>query len=308
MRLAAPFGPLAVRFAAGARNNKRDKAYIYHIIRMRYKKAWKCICKIASKKEAILPMKSLVTCKYILWTLAASLPFLANAQTIQDTNTHAWFMYFGDHPVSNKWGVHLEGQMRRAHTGLTWQQLLLRPGVNYQVNPHFMLTGGYAYVRSWPYGDYPARAAFPEHRFFEQALIRHKIKALPIQHRLRLEQRLVGIVPAPAAGVESWQTRNRFRYMLRGDIPLPMQINGQKRFGIALYDEFFVQFGANHGIRYLDQNRAYGALTYKLTKFNRVEFGYLHQYIPQRNGLIVEHNHTLQFAWFSTTPLRKGNK
>ncbi|MFL6463453.1 MAG: DUF2490 domain-containing protein [Bryobacteraceae bacterium] len=257
------------------------------------------------EETTVSMMKFLALHKHTLWVLAAAIAPLASAQTVQDTNAHAWFMYFGDHPVSDKWGIHLEGQARRANTGLTWQQLLLRPGVNYQLNPNLMLTAGYAYVRSWPYGDYPAKAPFPEHRFFEQALIRHKIKQIPIQHRLRLEQRLIATVPAPQAEVEGWQTRNRFRYMLRGDIPLPMKINGQKRFGIALYDEFFVQFGANRGIRYLDQNRAYGALTYKLTKSNRLEFGYLHQYIPQRNGLIVEHNHTLQFAWFSVTPFRK---
>lgn len=105
------------------------------------------------------------------------------------------------------------------------------------------------------------------------------------------------------ADVEDWQTRNRFRYMLRADIPLP--IGNAQRFGIGLYDEFFVQFGANRGIRALDQNRAYGALTYKITKTNRIEFGYLHQYVPQRNGRIVEHNHTLQFALYSSTPFRK---
>ncbi len=235
------------------------------------------------------------------WVLAAIFVPLAGAQTIQDTNAHAWFMYFGDHPISDKWGIHLEGQIRRADTVLTWQQLLLRIGVNFQLNSNVMFTAGYAYVRSWPYGDYPVKAAFPEHRFYEQALIKHKVSPVTIQHRLRLEQRLVGTVPAADAEVEGWQTRNRFRYMLRGDIPLPIRTKGQRRLGIALYDEVFVQFGANRGPQSFDQNRAYGALTCKLTPSNRLEFGYLDQYIPQRNGLIVEHNHTLQFAWFSTS-------
>jgi hypothetical protein len=235
--------------------------------------------------------------------LAAMVIPLAGAQTIQDTNAHVWFMYFGDHPISKKWGIHLEGQIRRADTGLTWQQLLLRTGVNYELNPYVMFTAGYAYVRSWPYGDYPVNAAFPEHRFYEQASIKHKLKPVALQHRLRLEQRLVGTVPAPDAEVEGWQTRNRFRYMLRGDIQLPMRVNGERRFGVGLYDEVFFQFGANRGPRSFDQNRAYGALTYKLTPSNRLEVGYLHQYIPQRNGIIVEQNHTLQLAWFSSVPL-----
>ncbi len=231
---------------------------------------------------------------------------VAAAQTIADNNFHGWLMYFGDHPVSDRWGVHLEAQVRRANGGLAPQQLLLRPAVNFTVNPHLMLTAGYAFVRTSRYGDFPGPAAFPEHRFYEQALIRHKLGKIPIQHRLREEQRLVGSVPGPAFDVNGWESRQRFRYMLRGDIPLPFPVHARKPFGIGLYDEIFVQFGANHGARNFDQNRAYGALTYKVTKNNRLEFGYLHQYVAQRNGRIVEHNHTWQVALYSVTPFRRG--
>jgi hypothetical protein len=214
-------------------------------------------------------------------------------------------MYFGDHPVTDRWGAHLEAQFRRTNGGLAPQQLLLRPAVNFTVNSHLMLTGGYAYVRTSRYGDYPAPAAFPENRFFEQALVKHRAGKMAVQHRLRLEQRLVGSVPGPAFDVESWETRHRFRYMLRADIPLPVR---SRRWGIGLYDEVFYQFGENRGARYLDQNRAYGALTYKLTKTNRLEFGYLHQYVAQRNGRIVEHNHTWQVALFSVTPFGRSKR
>src|SRR5690242_6855317 len=77
---------------------------------------------------------------------SVSLPLPASAQT--DSNFHGWLMYFGDHPVSDRWGAHLEAQFRRTNGGLTPQQLLLRPAVNFTVNPHLMLTGGYAYVRT----------------------------------------------------------------------------------------------------------------------------------------------------------------
>lgn len=235
---------------------------------------------------------------------ALTVPNISSAQTVQDHNLNAWFMYFGDHPVSNRWSLHLEAQVRRSDVILTWQQLLLRPGVNFQLNKYVTLTGGYAYVRSTPYGDYPSgRAAFPENRFYEQVVVKHKIKAVAIQHRLRQEQRLLGRVPSPNSDIDGWESRHRFRYMLRGDIPLP--IGTKKRFGLALYDEFFVQFGSNRGPRHLDQNRAYAAFTWKATPNNRFEFGYLHQYIPQRNGIVFEHNHTLQFALYSSTPFRR---
>jgi len=84
-------------------------------------------------------------------TLAVSLlsPFLLAAQDrITDHNFHGWFSYFGDHPIAgSKWGAHLEGQFRRHNVITRWQQLLLRPGVNYQATPAVMLTAGYAFVR-----------------------------------------------------------------------------------------------------------------------------------------------------------------
>ena len=85
-------------------------------------------------------------------------------------------MYFGDHPIGqSRWGVHLEGQWRR-HDGFNrWQQLLLRPGVNFEVNKALLLTGGYAFINSYRYGAFPTLArATPEHRIWEQALLRYK--------------------------------------------------------------------------------------------------------------------------------------
>lgn len=108
-------------------------------------------------------------------------------------------------------------------------------------------------------------------------------------------------VPAPQNPLEDqWEFRQRFRYMLRGDIPLP-----NKRLYLGLYDEFFLNFGGNRGPRYLDQNRAYGALGVKLSPFEKFEIGYMHQYVPQRNGLVTENNHTIQVALFSVRPFHR---
>jgi len=110
-----------------------------------------------------------------------------------------------------------------------------------------MLTAGYAFVEAWPYGDFPGKAPFPEHRFYEQALIKQKLSSIPLQHRLRVDQRLVGLVPEPHAAVHSWQLRQRFRYMLRADFPLPLGDGKRRPFGLAIYDEVFVNFGADRG-------------------------------------------------------------
>jgi hypothetical protein len=123
--------------------------------------------------------------------LAAALPIAAASALAQvaDPNLNAWGMYFGDHPIGqSRWGVHLEGQWRR-HEGFNrWQQLLLRPGVNFEVNKLLLLTGGYAFINSYPYGQFPTLAkATPEHRVWEQALLRYKTGKLSWSTRLRFE-------------------------------------------------------------------------------------------------------------------------
>src|SRR5690606_28439385 len=94
--------------------------------------------------------------------------------------------------VSERWGVHLEGQWRRHDGPLAPQQLLLRPGVNFQVNDAVMLTAGYAFVDTHRYGDFPAPARFPEHRVFQQAAVSHAVGRTRLAHRYRLEQRYIG--------------------------------------------------------------------------------------------------------------------
>ena len=74
--------------------------------------------------------------------------------------------------------------------------------------------------------------------------------------------------------------------------------------GVALYDEFFLNFGHNVASNVFDQNRAYAAVTHTLGKASRLELGYMNQIVQQRNGRIFENNCTLQVAVFSTLALR----
>lgn len=209
-----------------------------------------------------------------------------------DDNAHAWFMYFGDHAFGkSRFGAHLEGQWRRANLGLTWQQLLLRPALNFQLHPKVMLTGGYGFIETYRYGDFPARERFSEHRAFEQAQITQRFLGLDWQNRLRLEQRhILGY----AARYE-----NRFRYMLRTNIPLPWD---DHRYYVGVYDEVFYNFGRNVARNVFDQNRAYIALGRHLGHQTRLELGFMEQTVQHRDGKVFEHNHTLQVAIYSKLP------
>jgi hypothetical protein len=234
----------------------------------------------------------------LLLTLGLCLPAFAAT----DNNNNAWFMYFGDHPIKkSRWGIHLEGQWRRADVGLKWQQLLLRPGVNFQLNKKVALTGGYGFIETHSYGDYPVPAAFPEHRFFEQATITQRFAKLDWQNRLRSEQRRLGVETKQADGtfaLTDWRYENRFRYMLRTNVPLT---KGSKYY-LGLYDEIMFNFGKNVAKNVFDQNRAYAALGHDFGHQTKLEVGYMEQTVQHRDGLVFEHNHTLQVAIYCKLP------
>ena len=216
------------------------------------------------------------------------------AQTRHDNNANAWFQYFGDHPVAkSKWGIHLEGQWRRANLGGTWQQLLLRPAINYQLTKNVSISGGYGFVYSHPYGDFPAARSNPEHRIFEQLQINKRVWKLEFANRFRLEQRNIGM----ATG--GYRYENRVRYQARTTVPLKL---GDGKNYIALADEIKFNFGKNVEKNVFDQNRAYVALGRDLGHQTRFEAGFMEQTIQRRGGLLFEHNHTLMFAIDSRMP------
>ena len=94
----------------------------------------------------------------------------------------------------------------------------------------------------------------------------------------------------------AWRFENRFRYMLRADIPI------SKKNYIGIYDEIMFNFGKNVAKNVFDQNRAYIAFGRNLGHQTKLELGYLEQTTQHRDGRVFEHNHTLQVAIYSKIP------
>ena len=250
----------------------------------------------------------------VAFALAAALCLAAtcaNAQNavpkIWDSNANGWFMYLGDHRVRGKWGLHLEGQWRRHDVITNWQQLLLRPAVNYQLNPNWMLTAGYAYVKTHPYGAHPINHPFPEHRLYQQLLVKQRAGTTRLQHRFRLEQRFLGqMIPGQgrAPQLDHWRYQNRFRQFIKAEVPLARK--GEKSpWYAAFYNEIFFNFAPKSAVSVFDQNRAYAALGHELGKTGKIEIGYLNQLLARRRGALIESNHTLQVTIFSNLAFGK---
>ncbi|MCE3259851.1 MAG: hypothetical protein K0S12_1492 [Bacteroidetes bacterium] len=249
--------------------------------------------------------------KRVLFLFLLSSFFVSYSQRGYRVADHynGWYMYFGDHKLSEKWGIRLEAQWRRNNVILHPQQLLLRTGINYHFNKNAFATLGYCYVVTHPYGDFPSGAMFPENRIWEQFQLKHQISSLETVHRIRLEQRFVnapvrtvkGTVPGPAV------YSNRLRYLYRVSIPFSGSEIKDNSFYLSVYDEIFLGF-SNTIVHAFDQNRAYISLGYKIPKAGRLEIGYLNQLILKSDGIRVENNHTLQVSLTSSIPFFRQKK
>lgn len=204
-----------------------------------------------------------------------------NAQETGEDNLGAWYMYFGTNRISQKFSIHTEAQFRYYEQAKNFNQLLLRTGLNYHINPDAMATFGYAYINTDPnFSD--NRIIFEdiltedlrlnEHRIFQQFILKDKVWEVLFEHRYRLEQRFITV------GEESdpefaTRTDHRARYRLQVTLPLT------DIFFLNFYDEIFINLQREA----FDQNRLYAALGVHVTENLSVQAGYLKNHFRTAN-------------------------
>lgn len=191
---------------------------------------------------------------------SASLAFAQSDDRQSVVDGRVWHMYFGDHPIGRgPWGFHFDGQLRMEGAVERRNQLLLRPGVNFDANEAVQLSGGYASIDTKGPAGSPPGLDRPEHRLWEQLILRQRVASVRLTHRYRLEQRFIADARVNAAGDGERNGHtyvNRSRYFLKGTIPF----SASSRYYSAFYNELMVGFGDIVRRNLLDQNRSYGAL------------------------------------------------
>ena len=159
---------------------------------------------------------------------------------------------------------------------------MLRTGINFAVRKDVSFNAGYTFAETFPYGDYPVATAFPEHRIFEQVVIKNPVGKMDISHRFTLEQRFVGKVLIQNGSKETDYTfLNRMRYRLRTEIPLNKTKQGKNGWSIAFQDEIFIGWGKNISANIFDQNRLAVLIGYKVNQNLKFEVGFLNQILQQ---------------------------
>ena len=235
---------------------------------------------------------------FSLASLLFSVILFAQNNRQSDFNNINWVQAFVTKKISPKTDWLIEYQWRRTNGLKDWQQGLFRTAVQYKPNSNFALAIGYAQAETFSYGDFPiaSNGTFPEHRIFEQAIIKQNINKLSISNRFRIEQRWLGKVEAGTnREIESWTFLHRFRYLLKLQYPFNKKMYGW------LGNEIFIGAGKNLGVNIFDQNRIHAAIGYKINNHINIELGYINQTLQQgrmvNNKTIMQKNNGLTLAY-----------
>ncbi|MFT4093496.1 MAG: DUF2490 domain-containing protein [Niabella sp.] len=187
-----------------------------------------------------------------------------------------WFFFLNNTKFNDRWGLQFDFQLR-SHDDLDGaRNILVRPGITYYLKTNQNITAGYLYNPTFSKADNGGTITHTEHRIWEQYILTHKLFTGVFAHRARLEQRFIEKVNKDKVFAQ------RFRYFFRDVQPLKKQegafIKGPFA---ALQNEVFlnVQYKENTNAHFFDQNRAYIAMGYRLSKKLDIEAGYMNQYI-----------------------------
>ena len=217
-------------------------------------------------------------------------------------NTNVWLHYSGKNKLSDKLSFTLEATMRYANGFSEKQQWFVRPSIDYQFSKSFVTSVGYTYYDTYVYGEVPMnKITTPEHHVWLQGTFTHQLSDLKITHRLRDENRFVGIANANNNGgleITEFEYRNRLRYMFLMNYPLIKKDEKTQLFAV-LGDEVFVNVGVKEAETLLQQNRAIVGLGYNLDAHNQLQINYIHQNIWNLKNTIVENNPTIRISYIT---------
>jgi len=206
------------------------------------------------------------------------------------TTFNGWLGSFNSFKINKRFSIHLDVQARSSDQLEHLGTFIFRPGVNLHFRKNMFFTAGYALVENRR-SIQGVAGYVPEHRIWQQLVLNHHAGFIPVQHRLRLEQRFIGKYSLTNGELETDGNRfaHRLRYFVRSIIPF----NGSKPFtqGVfaAIQNEVFMNIGDKSAVngRFFDQNRLYLALGYRLSQKVDLEGGYLNQYISGANKTIT---------------------
>jgi len=202
----------------------------------------------------------------------------ANSVTAQTSEPAGWFFLSHTQKLDKKWSYMTDVQLRSSPGIKYFQNILLRPGLLYQITDKHSLGVGYTYFATWDQNESP-HTFEPENRIFEQYTLELEFGRLKLNNRFRLEQRFIQKTKENVFA-------QRFRHQIQAKIRLNNDTAFKKGWYLNLQNEIFlnIQHKEKLNNNFFDQNRPYLGIGYRFTKKIETELGYYHRYQLEKDS------------------------
>ncbi|MEP7108690.1 MAG: DUF2490 domain-containing protein [Ferruginibacter sp.] len=248
-------------------------------------------------------MKKIIVCGI----MATSFFLTAISQSTKSTENinQAWFGYFNQARLSDKWGVWVDLHLRTKEEFVNnFSQSIIRLGLTYYVNDVTKLTAGYAYVSIYP-ADAHKKVTQPEHRPWQQIQWHTKYGKKRMMQWFRLEERYRRKILNDSTLADGSNFNFRVRYNIWYDIPFSKKGIAPNSLSLIVNDEVHINFGKQIVNNYFDQNRFFLGLKYQVSEHNNLQIGYMNQFQQLAAGNRFRNLHTVRLFFFQNLDLRK---
>lgn len=221
------------------------------------------------------------TIKAIAFSSFLLTSILTQAQT--EDHSGAWHTLLLKHKINSKFTIKNELHVRRTQFYSQWQQLLLRPGLDYALTKNTTLSAGYSYIK-----NYSENGHALEHNVWEEISLSNSVQSIDIKHRFRFEQRFSQTFTSC-----EYKHSNRFRYRITLKKPIA-KINENQILKAVAFNEIWLNTRNGIQPQSINQNWVYLGLSLPI-KNKTLSAGYLQTFFPVENNSNITH-HILQLS------------
>ncbi len=242
-------------------------------------------------------MKSIKFCFSVLLVLAA-LP--SKSQNTFIPQWQAWFRYFNQTQLSEKFALHAEIDERRILNPSRQFQFFTHVHLHYRVKPWLDVAAGFNFnLTNSPLNP---SLSVPELRPWQEATLTKQFrKEIVFQFRYRLDERFIHNNDKQVL-LDGYHFNWRHRFRIQFSKPM-VQFNNDRNLTLKLSEE--VMLNSGDVVRVFDQNRIFASLEMRLNNHWSIESGYLNL-IQQVTDDIFSERHVIRTTLYHRIGIRKN--
>lgn len=234
--------------------------------------------------------------KFIL-LLFFIVPFFVKSQHTVKHLDIIWATYINTIQFNKKWALVSDAQVRTVDWANKWLLYGVRSGVNYTVNTHLTLEGGFLLFRTAQYVD--KNYFFKnEWRPWQGVTYNIKFNQTNFFQRLRTEERFLQET-FNNKKIDSYQYLFRVRYRFEGQFSL------EKNLKLLAGNEVFVNPGHLNDSLFFDQNRTAVGLSERLGAHSTLQAQYIKIFQWRSSSRILENQNVIRVNFIQQFNLKR---